>query len=158
MSIVHDSALGPLVLDATPAGLTRCGFGAPSTEACPRDTGVLDLARREIDAYLAGELRTFTVPIDLSDVPALDRRVLTRLTQVSYGETTTYGALATAVGLAVGESRRVGGIMARNPVAIVVPCHRVVGADGSLTGYAGGLETKRRLLDLEARERTPALF
>lgn len=163
MSVFHDSAIGPLVLDASPTGLTRCGFGAPSDgtaspDTASGDTAVLDLARREIDAYLAGDLRTFTVPVDLSDVPALDRRVLTRLVDISYGDTTTYGGLATAVGLAVGESRRVGGIMARNPVAIVVPCHRVIGADGSLTGYAGGLEVKRRLLDLEARERTPALF
>ena len=83
---------------------------------------------------------------------AHDRRILDGLRDVGWGTTTTYGALATKVGIPVSDSRRVGGAMARNPVLIVVPCHRVVGADGALTGYAGGLETKRALLDLEAAD------
>ena len=71
---------------------------------------------------------------------------------MGWGETITYGELATSTGLPVSDSRRVGGAMAANPVAIVVPCHRVVGSDGSLTGYAGGLDRKRALLDLEAAD------
>lgn len=157
MSFVHDSAIGPLALDASPAGLTSCRFDAPA-ESAGGDTAVLDLARREIDAYLAGDLHAFTVPVDLSGVPAADRRVLSALAEVGHGTTTTYGALATAVGLEVRDARRVGGVLARNPVWLVVPCHRVVAADGALTGYAGGLAVKRWLLDLEARDRTPALF
>jgi methylated-DNA-[protein]-cysteine S-methyltransferase len=157
MSLVHDSALGPLALDASPAGLTSCRFGAPA-ESTGGDTAMLDLARREIDAYLAGDLRAFTVPVDLSSLPATDRRVLTALAEVGHGATTTYGALATAAGLQVRDARRVGGVLARNPVWLVVPCHRVVAADGALTGYAGGLAMKRWLLDLEARDHTPALF
>jgi methylated-DNA-[protein]-cysteine S-methyltransferase len=139
MSVVHDTAIGPLYLDASPRGLTLLGFSPGRGEGAPDgDAGrVLDLARRELDAYFAGTLREFTVPVDL----------------VGYGETVSYGKLAAAVGLGPGEARRVGGTMARNPVAIVVPCHRVVGADGSLTGYAGGLERKRALLDLEGRDR-----
>ena len=78
--------------------------------------------------------------------------MLRGLDDVGWGATITYGDLARKVGLPVTDSRRVGGAMARNPVAIVVPCHRVVGADGSLTGYAGGLEAKRALLDLEAAD------
>ena len=155
MSVVHDTRIGPLHLEASPRGLTLLGFW-PADDDQDRDevtTSVLDLARREIDAYLEGTLQEFTVPVDLSAHPAWDRSVLTELRSVGYGETVTYGALATAVGLGPGEARRVGGAMARNPVAIVVPCHRVVGADGSLTGYAGGLERKRTLLDLEARDR-----
>ena len=154
MSVVHDTAIGPLHLDASPRGLTLLGF-SPGPDHGPGHepaADVLDLARREIDAYLDGTLREFTVPVDLSAHPAWDRRVLEGLAAVGYGETVSYGKLAAAVGLGPGEARRVGGAMARNPVAIVVPCHRVVGADGSLTGYAGGLERKRTLLDLEARD------
>ena len=157
MSLVHDSAIGPLALEASPDGLTSCRFGAAG-DGPSGDTAVLDLARREIDAYLTGDLRTFTVPVDLSGLPAADRGVLAALAAVGHGETTTYGALATAAGLEVRDARRVGGVLARNPVWLVVPCHRVVAADGALTGYAGGLPVKRWLLDLEARDRTPALF
>jgi methylated-DNA-[protein]-cysteine S-methyltransferase len=155
MSVVHDTAIGPLHLDASPRGLTLLGFSPAEGEGVPDgDAGrVLDLARRELDAYFAGTLREFTVPVDLAAHPARDRRVLDGLATVGYGETVSYGKLAAAVGLGPGEARRVGGTMARNPVAIVVPCHRVVGADGSLTGYAGGLERKRALLDLEGRDR-----
>jgi methylated-DNA-[protein]-cysteine S-methyltransferase len=154
MSVVHDTAIGPLHLDASPRGLTLLGF-APREGETARDGAVgrvLDLARRELDAYFAGTLRAFTVPVDLDAHPARERRVLDGLATVGYGETVSYGELAAAVGLGPGEARRVGGAMARNPVAIVVPCHRVVGADGSLTGYAGGLERKRTLLDLEGRD------
>ncbi|GAA4810375.1 methylated-DNA--[protein]-cysteine S-methyltransferase [Actinomycetospora chlora] len=155
MSVVHDTTIGPLHLDASARGLTLLGFSpVEGPDAGADATRVLDLARREIDAYLDGTLREFTVPVDLSGHPAWDRRVLEQLRSVGYGETTSYGELAAATGLAPGEARRVGGAMSRNPVAIVVPCHRVVGADGSLTGYAGGLERKRTLLDLEARDRT----
>ncbi len=157
MSLVHDSAIGPLVLDASPAGLTSCRFGTP-TGGDHGDTAVLDLARREIDAYLTGDLHTFTVPVDLDTLPAFDRRVMAGLATVGHGETITYGALATLVGLGTADARRVGGVLARNPVWLVLPCHRVVAADGALTGYAGGLAVKRWLLDLEARDRTPALF
>jgi methylated-DNA-[protein]-cysteine S-methyltransferase len=154
MSVVHDTVLGPLHLDASPRGLTLLGFSAADGGSDPDVAAarVLDLARRELDAYLAGTLRRFTVPVDLDAHPAWDRRVLEGLAAVGYGETVSYGKLAAAVGLGPGEARRVGGAMARNPVAIVVPCHRVVGADGSLTGYAGGLERKRTLLDLEGRD------
>lgn len=154
MSVVHETTIGPLHLEASEHGLTLLGF-SPVDGDTPRGEAaetILDLARREIDAYLDGTLREFTVPVDLSTHPAWDRRVLEELRAVGYGETVSYGELAAATGLATGEARRVGGAMARNPVAIVVPCHRVVGADGSLTGYAGGLERKRALLDLESRD------
>jgi methylated-DNA-[protein]-cysteine S-methyltransferase len=154
MSVVHDTRIGPLHLEATPRGLSLLGFSPVDDdgERDPAATRVIDLARHEVDAYLEGTLREFTVPVDLSAHPAWDRRVLEGLAAVGYGRTVSYGKLAAAVGLGPGEARRVGGAMARNPVAIVVPCHRVVGADGSLTGYAGGLERKRALLDLEGRD------
>ena len=156
--IVHDTRVGPLYLDASAAGLTRCGFRPPDESAPTPASSVLDHARRELDAYFDDELRTFTVAVDLSGHAPFDRRVLAGLASVGHGERTTYGELAAAVGLGPGDARRVGAAMARNPVAIVVPCHRVVGADGSLTGYAGGLARKRTLLDLEARESTPQLW
>ena len=149
MTVVHETRIGPLYLDASDAGLTLVGFTERAT-ASSGPTAVLDLARREIDAYLEGTLRAFTVPVDLSALPEAHRRVLRGLDDVGWGTTITYGDLARRVGLPVTDSRRVGGAMARNPVAVVVPCHRVVGADGSLTGYAGGLPVKRALLDLEA--------
>ncbi|MCD2191206.1 methylated-DNA--[protein]-cysteine S-methyltransferase [Actinomycetospora soli] len=150
MTVVHETRIGPLYLEASTDGLTLVGFAAPAEPGPVVGTAHLDLARRELDAYLDVELREFTVPVDLTG--AHDRRILDGLRHVPWGSTTTYGALATRVGLPLSDSRRVGGAMARNPVAIVVPCHRVVGADGSLTGYAGGLGTKRALLDLEAAD------
>jgi methylated-DNA-[protein]-cysteine S-methyltransferase len=152
MTVLHETRIGPLHLAASADGLTLLGFTPPAEPAPAPVVGKehLDLARREIDAYLDGELREFTVPVDLTG--AHDRRILDGLRDVGWGTTTTYGALALKVGLPVSDARRVGGAMARNPVLIVVPCHRVVGADGALTGYAGGLETKRALLDLEAAD------
>ena len=128
MSLVHDSAIGPLALDASPDGLTSCRFGAAGDAPRDGDTAVLDLARREIDAYLAGDLRAFTVPVDLYALPR-DRppRARRRSPRSGYGETTTYGALATAAGLELrrrpSRRRRAGA----QPRRLVVPCHRVVG-------------------------------
>ncbi|WP_214370266.1 methylated-DNA--[protein]-cysteine S-methyltransferase [Pseudonocardia sp. H11422] len=159
-TITHATPVGPLTLAASESGLTRCtsrparvpanGAG----EASPSARGWLDLARRELDDYFAGRLRDFTVAVDLHRVGALHRQVLAGLARVGYGETITYGALAAAVGLTDAGPRQVGGAMARNPVLIIVPCHRVLGAGGTLVGYAGGLTAKRRLLDLESHDRT----
>ena len=152
MTVVHGTRIGALYLDASDDGLTLVGFTEPAASSGTGSRAMLDLARREIDAYLDGTLREFSVPVDLAGLPEAHRRVLRGLDDVGWGTTITYGDLARKVGLPVTDSRRVGGAMARNPVAVVVPCHRVVGADGSLTGYAGGLEAKRALLDLEAAD------
>ena len=154
------SPLGPLNLAASATGLTRCTLRTirPSSRPDEPDAPAwLELARRELDAYFAGELREFTVPVDLSGVAQPHRRVLAALSGVGYGRTTTYGALATELGLVEDGPRTVGGAMARNPVWVIVPCHRVLGAGGALTGYAGGLPAKRRLLDLEAQPTRPQL-
>jgi methylated-DNA-[protein]-cysteine S-methyltransferase len=148
------SPLGPLHLAASAVGLTRCTLRTIRPATHPDELGApawLDLARRELDAYFAGELREFTVPVDLSRVRQPHRRILNALTSIGYGQTTTYGALAAQLGLVDDGPRTVGGAMARNPVLIIVPCHRVLGAGGRLTGYAGGLPAKRHLLDLEAQ-------
>jgi len=103
---------------------------------------------RELDAYFAGKLRRFTVPLDLRGT-AFQRRVWELLCDIPYGETRSYGEVAQAVGNSKA-SRAVGQAIGRNPVSIVVPCHRVIGSDGGLTGYGGGLHRKRFLLDLES--------
>lgn len=95
-------------------------------------------------------------PIDLSRVDPAHHRILQALNTVPHGETTTYGTLAHRPRTRQGRPRRVGAAMARNPVAILLDCHRVIGATGTLTGFAGGLDTTRALLDLENREREPA--
>ncbi|MFP3948073.1 MAG: methylated-DNA--[protein]-cysteine S-methyltransferase [Longimicrobiales bacterium] len=130
---------------------------------------VLDHAARELEAYFAGELRTFSVPLAIDhtragsdprgvglhdpDLPGTDfqKEVWRGLLTIPYGESRSYAWLAEAVGRP-GAYRAVGAANGRNPLAIVVPCHRVIGADGSLTGYGGGLEAKRWLLDHEAAQ------
>jgi methylated-DNA-[protein]-cysteine S-methyltransferase len=104
--------------------------------------------REQLEQYFAGERRTFDLPLAL-DGPAFHQRVWEALLTIPYGDTRSYGAIATQIG-DPGAARAVGFANGRNPVAIVVPCHRVIGADGSLTGYGGGLPRKRHLLDLEA--------
>jgi methylated-DNA-[protein]-cysteine S-methyltransferase len=156
--LAHDTPVGRLTLAASDRGLTRLSYRgvrsvAGSDTAGPAARAWLDLARRELDDYFAGRLRQFNVPVDLHRVDDARRRILDALADVGYGETTTYGALAARLGLVDDGPRQVGVAMARNPVAIVVPCHRVLGAGGNLTGYGGGLANKRALLDLEGRDR-----
>jgi methylated-DNA-[protein]-cysteine S-methyltransferase len=148
------SPIGELLVAATDRGLCRVWFDpAGQEEELARLFGVrvlrapLDEVRRELDEYFRGERRAFDLPIDLR-VAAFHDEVLRKLALVPYGETTTYGALAGKVGRP-GAARAVGTAMNRNPIPIVLPCHRVLGANGSLTGYAGGLDRKLELLRLE---------
>jgi methylated-DNA-[protein]-cysteine S-methyltransferase len=104
-------------------------------------------AQEQLDAYAAGELHTFELPISLTGSQS-QLAVWAELQRIPYGETTTYGAIAKQIGKP-GMAQSVGQHVGRNPISIVVPCHRVIGANGSLTGYAGGLERKRQLLQLE---------
>jgi methylated-DNA-[protein]-cysteine S-methyltransferase len=160
--ITHDSPVGRLTMAASDVGLTRVSTrparatsGMPGSPAASR---LLDQARRELDEYFAGERQAFDVPVDLSRVEPHSRAILSHLTsQVGYGRTTTYGAIAATLALGSDGPREVGAAMARNPVWIVLPCHRVLGAGGKLTGYAGGLAVKRWLLDLESRGQFPQL-
>jgi methylated-DNA-[protein]-cysteine S-methyltransferase len=155
---VVDSPLGELLVAVSDAGVCHIGFdGEADLEALARGHGArvlrtprpVDEARRELDEYFEGRRREFRLPIDLSGVPAFQRAVLDELMHVGYGELATYGELARRVGRPRA-ARAVGGALHRNPVPIVVPCHRIVGAAGSLTGYGGGLDRKRALIDLEA--------
>lgn len=146
---IHETPLGPLTLTATARGLTALHFPgrAPVIDLAEGATPALDAARAELDAYFAGDLRAFTVPLDLVGT-AFQRDVWALLRTIPYGQTTTYGDLAARLG-GPGRVRAVAGAIARTPVPIVVPCHRVVGADGALTGYLGGLQRKEALLTLE---------
>jgi methylated-DNA-[protein]-cysteine S-methyltransferase len=105
-------------------------------------------AREQLTAYFAGELRNFTLPLAPRGSP-FQKQVWAALQQIPFGETRSYGALAASLGHP-GSARAVGAANRTNPIGIVVPCHRVIGADGTLTGYAGGIERKKFLLDHEA--------
>jgi methylated-DNA-[protein]-cysteine S-methyltransferase len=149
-----DSPVGELFVAATDRGLCRISyFPERAEDEVARTFGrrllrlPLDDARRELDEYFEGRRQSFDLSLDLR-VPAFQEQVLHELARVPYGETTTYGALAARAGRPKA-ARAVGTVMNRNPIPIVLPCHRVVGASGALTGYAGGLEIKRHLLELE---------
>lgn len=115
-----------------------------------RSHPMLREAERQLRAYFAGKLRRFALPLDVVG-SAFQTAVWTALTTIPFGETRSYGAIAAQIGHPKA-MRAVGAANGRNPLSIVVPCHRVVGATGKLTGFAGGLEVKARLLDLEAQD------
>jgi methylated-DNA-[protein]-cysteine S-methyltransferase len=117
------------------------------------DDPLLVEARQQLDAYFARDLKEFDLPVDPDGTP-FQRQVWGLLQEIPYGQTATYGELALRMGKTGHGARAVGLANGRNPIPIVIPCHRVVGADGTLTGYAGGVERKQALLDLE----TDALF
>jgi methylated-DNA-[protein]-cysteine S-methyltransferase len=110
----------------------------------------------QLTAYFAGELTAFDFELELRGTE-FQRRVWEALLTIPYGETRSYGEIAEQIG-AAGSARAVGWANGHNPIAIVVPCHRVIGASGSLTGYGGGLDRKRALLELEKKRVAPALF
>lgn len=150
ISTIHDGPVGPLTLHSDGAALTGLEFEKPKypLEASPRGNDrVLDSARRQLDLYFAGQLRVFDVPTAPRGTP-FQQRVWAALLTIPYGATRSYGAQAAAIG-APKASRAVGLAHGRNPISIIVPCHRVIGASGSLTGYGGGIDRKRQLLDLE---------
>jgi methylated-DNA-[protein]-cysteine S-methyltransferase len=151
---IFDSPVGELFVAATNRGLARISYRPEGMEESLAHTfgarvlrAPLDHVRRELDEYFEGTRREFDLSLDLRVAP-FHADVLRELALVPYGRTDTYGALAAKVGRPRA-ARAVGTVMNRNPIPIVLPCHRIVGADGSLTGYAGGLDVKRRLLRLE---------
>ena len=146
---VVPSPVGDLVLTAGGDALDRIGFAArtPVDPSWRRDDPAFAEAARQLAEYFAGGRRAFDLPLAPAGTP-FQRQVWAALTALPYGVTTSYAALAERLGRP-GSARAVGAANGANPLAIVVPCHRVVGADGSLTGYAGGLAAKRALLALE---------
>ncbi|HKO39348.1 MAG TPA: methylated-DNA--[protein]-cysteine S-methyltransferase [Solirubrobacterales bacterium] len=155
---VYESPIGPLTLVAGPHGLTDLNF--PGRLRAP-DGAVrepMPEVAEQLDAYFAGELRVFDLPLDPRGTP-LQVAVWRTLLEIPYGETASYGEQAARIDPYLFDAdvepwqraRVVGAANGRNPISIVIPCHRVIGADGSLTGYGGGLDRKRALLDLERR-------
>ena len=156
ISAIHDSPVGPLTLVSDGEALTHLEFESARYPSAPQPRGrdkVIDKARRELDAYFAGKLRAFSVKLAPEGTP-FQKKVWDALLTIPYGKTRSYGQQAAAIG-APNASRAVGLANGRNPIAIIIPCHRVIGANGSLTGYGGGMERKKLLLDLEQGE---ALF
>jgi methylated-DNA-[protein]-cysteine S-methyltransferase len=154
-----DTPIGALLVAATPRGLCRISFDPePEREAerLAHDFGLrvlrapraVDEPRRELTDYFEGRRQSFDLEVDLAPLGPFHRVVLDELRRVPYGSTTTYGTLASRAGRPRA-ARAVGTFMNRNPIPIVLPCHRVVGSTGSLVGYGGGLHRKEALLRLE---------
>ena len=147
---VHESSVGPLTLSGDEEALTGLAFGDRTEQALSAGWRAgherFGAECEQLDRYFAAELTEFSFPIR-PEGSAFQRRVGGAM-GIPYGTTTTYGELADAIG-SPGGARKVGSANARNPIAIVVPCHRVIGANGKLVGYGGGLDVKRDLLALE---------
>jgi len=161
MPLVHatiDSPVGPLLVAGTAEAVHVVAFvsGARARQAdpawMPDVSGVLRPMRDELDAYFTGRLRAFTVPLAPAGTP-FQQRVWAELCRIPYGETISYQELARRIDQPKAV-RAVGLANGANPMAIVVPCHRVIGANGSLTGYGGGIGIKKALLDLESGEQS----
>lgn len=153
MHAVMDSPLGDLTLLASEGVLVGIRFGSEQGEngeqgeRGERDDSAFPEVKRQLDEYFAGRRTRFDLPLPTGG-DTFQERVWALLTEIPYGRTRSYGELARELG-DPNLVRAVGAANGRNPLPVVVPCHRVIGADGSLTGYAGGLERKRFLLDLE---------
>lgn len=153
--ITHcDTVLGGVTLASSPRGLRGLWFDGqkhfPELPARPpvSRNPLLDEVARQLREYLAGQRHAFGITLDLSHGTAFQQSVWRALLTLPFGVTTSYGALAVSLGRPAAV-RAVAAAVGRNPISVIVPCHRVLGSDGSLTGYAGGLERKRALLDLE---------
>lgn len=160
---VLDSPLGPLWTAVGPRGVATISYGQEPDERDLRrlvavfgpgivpDRKRTDQLARELDQYFAGKRREFDIPADLTGLPPFYRAILKATARVPYGQVITYAVAARRAGNERA-SRAAGGALSSNPIPIVVPCHRVVATDGTLGGYAGGLDAKRRLLSLERGE------
>lgn len=154
MWTVLESPVGKLRVVEHGGAITAIDF-TPYLDLTGRPLGVrnddeplLVEARRQLVAYFARDLKEFDLPLAPAGTP-FQQRVWEQLRGIGYGETASYGQVAGLLGMAPGASRAVGLANARNPIPIVIPCHRVIGANGTLTGYAGGLGRKQTLLELE---------
>ncbi|WP_343466744.1 methylated-DNA--[protein]-cysteine S-methyltransferase [Rhodococcus aetherivorans] len=158
---IVDTPVGPLLLAATPAGLVRVAYAAEDHEAVlarlaadisPRVLAAparLDDAARQLDEYFRGARTAFDLPLDLRLARGFRREVITHLPRIGYGRTASYAEVAAVAG-SPRAVRAVGTACARNPLPVVLPCHRVVRSDGDLGRYVGGVDAKRMLLRLEA--------
>jgi methylated-DNA-[protein]-cysteine S-methyltransferase len=143
---VLDTPVGPLGLVASGSALQSVAFG--SRVRPEGRSPVLDEAARQLEAYFAGKLLAFDLPLEVHGTE-FQQQCWLALATIPYGQTVSYGEQARRLGLGSDKARAVGSANGANPLPIVLPCHRVIGADGSLTGFGGGLEVKRFLLELE---------
>jgi methylated-DNA-[protein]-cysteine S-methyltransferase len=155
MWTVMDSPVGEVRIVERDGKITDLEFAPfrPNIDGRPigdrdDDHPVLVRAVEQLTAYFARDLKEFDLPLDPHG-SAFQRRVWDALLEIGYGETASYGQIAHRLGMTNAASRAVGAANGRNPIAIVIPCHRVIGANGTLTGYAGGLERKQTLLGIE---------
>ncbi|MCW2752233.1 MAG: cysteine methyltransferase [Aeromicrobium sp.] len=148
-----DSPIGGLRVHASSGLITAIDFDASKPRKARKPDALLDQAEEQLTAYFAGELTDFDLPL-ASEGSEFQKKVWAELRRIPYGETASYGDIARRLGYEPVISRAVGAANGANPIPIVVPCHRVIGADGTLTGYGGGIERKKILLDLEQ----PGLF
>lgn len=148
-----DSPIGGLGIHVVDEAITEIDFDARPGGDDDQTSPVLDEAVRQLAEYFAGEREDFDLPLAARGTP-FQHRVWDELVRIPHGKTASYGQIAARLGLRPAASRAVGSANGSNPIPIVVPCHRVIGANGTLTGYAGGLERKRTLLALEQ----PGLF
>lgn len=155
---VISTPMGSMRLAASDEGLVVAQFldGALRTNTRLASHPHLDLAQEEFEAYFAGKLRVFSVPLALEGTPFYSR-VWQALTRIPFGTTRSYADVARAIGTPAAV-RAVGLANARNTIAVIIPCHRVIGSNGSLTGYGGGLDRKRALLELESSAARTSLF
>ncbi|MCR4847809.1 MAG: methylated-DNA--[protein]-cysteine S-methyltransferase [Bacteroidales bacterium] len=142
----YDSRIGVITLVSDGKSLTELKFGEPEESTNNQDLPIFKETRRWLDHYFSGKKPNFTPPLNPQGTP-FQKKVWQELLKIPYGETTTYGAIAKCINCR--SAQAVGQAIHRNPIAIIIPCHRVIGADGSLTGYASGLDIKQRLLSLE---------
>ncbi|MBS0384109.1 MAG: methylated-DNA--[protein]-cysteine S-methyltransferase [Proteobacteria bacterium] len=154
ISSTYRSPIGTLTLVSDGKAITYLDFENtkyPSPK-CPRGADkIIEQAKKELDAYFAGRLKEFKVPVRPQGTP-FQEAAWKALTKIPYGATRSYGEQARAIGKPKAV-RAIGAANGRNPIPIIIPCHRVIGADGSLTGFGGGMETKRFLLELEQGQR-----
>jgi len=141
---VIDSPIGPLGVSVSGETVVGVRFGARPGPSATHP------AAEQLAAYFAGDLTDFTVPFELRGGSEFERAVWAEIARIPYGEMVTYGSIATALG-DPGAARAVGTACNHNPVPVIVPCHRVVGAGGKMVGFGGGIDRKRRLLELEAK-------
>lgn len=151
----HATGLGALTLVSDGAGLAGLYFenhkvGGPPADAREGSDKIIDATRKQLDEYFAGKRRSFDLPLAPKGA-AVQMRVWEALKAIEFGTLKTYGALAAELGMPKA-ARATGTAIGRNPVSIVIPCHRVIGASGALTGYAGGVERKKALLAFERGE------
>ncbi|MBO7489614.1 MAG: methylated-DNA--[protein]-cysteine S-methyltransferase [Bacteroidales bacterium] len=150
MRLIYHSPIGDIALDSDGSALTGLRFADNQGVADFAEAPVFEAAVRWLDRYFAGGIPDFEPPLRMIGTP-FQQSVWRELMTIPYGQTATYGDIARRIGCR--SAQAVGGAVGRNPIAIIVPCHRVVGADGSLTGYAYGLEIKQQLLQLEHNHR-----